>query len=183
MFFNRIFEILENDSRQRISAVDIGSLFLSARQVRLDCDEVYDKLTQLAVNSLSEFEKVSFVLAPLARCDQAANFNFFLEKAIEAGRLENVTKLVEVIEIASALVLMEKYDSPVLTDMLKRIRDADEKEIDRQKNRMAFFDVVLNCVSDIIDVDPDGQTEAGQVARQITARYQQELQDFEMNYK
>ena len=100
MFFDRLFEILESDSSQSLSFRDIGGLLLSARFTRLDCDEVYDKLTQMAVNSLSDGDPVSLVLAPLARANQLANFDLFLNKAVETGQFENVKLLSSVMEIA-----------------------------------------------------------------------------------
>ena len=95
VFFNRIFEILESDSTQSLNFKDIGSLIFSARALRLDCDEVYDKLTQLAVNSLSDGDNISHVLAPLAKADQVANFDLFLNKVLETGQLYDVKSLVE----------------------------------------------------------------------------------------
>ena len=67
--------------------------------------------------------------------------------------------------------------------MLKRIRDAEPRDIEKQKHPVAFFDSVFNSCLDIIDVDTDNTLEAAKVAHEIKARFKQELQDFEINWQ
>ena len=121
-FFNRIFEIVESDSTQSLTFKDIGGLLTSARFVRLNCDEIYDKLTQMAVNYLdspSDETVISHILTPLARANQHSNFDLLYEKAVETGILKKVKQLYDASEIVSGLVLMVRYDSPFLVKMLK----------------------------------------------------------------
>ena len=77
---------------------------------------------------------------------------------------------------------MERYESPLLIEMLKRIRDADPRDIEQQRQPVAFFDCVFNSCLDIIDVDTDNTLEAAKVAHEIKDRFKQELKDFEINW-
>ena len=94
---------------------------------RIDNDELFDKLTQMAISELNESSNhvsISFILSDLARSDQVANYDRYLDKVQEIATIEEFS-VEDKIEITSSLVLLERYDSPILLDLLKRIRDTD----------------------------------------------------------
>ena len=85
----------------------------------------------MAINELNESSNhvsISFILSDLARSDQVVNYDLYLEKVQEIVKIEEFT-LEDKIEITSSLVLLERYDSPILLDLLKRIRDTDASEL------------------------------------------------------